>query len=141
MKQYKKKEKKMYISKVLQGDYRLVDTIHLLQVGNNDVSFEIRDNTEDVVVIRMLFVSDKENAAKRIEPEYPDNRLTILKFISYDYVGVSSTDISTIAHVDKDEKDYFMSFRIDTRDVGRRDILLNFYVKAELSSLNNNGTE
>lgn len=131
----------MYISSVFQGSYRLVDTIHLLQVGNNEISFEIRDNTEDVVTIRLQFASDKENAAKRIEPQYPNNKLTILRFINYDYVGVSSTDISTIAHVDEDEKDYFMSFRIDTRDVGRRDILLNFYVNAEVLNNIENGTE
>ena len=131
----------MYISSVFQGSYRLVDTIHLLQVGNSEISFEIRDNTEDVVTIRLQFASDKENVAKRIEPQYPNNKLTILRFINYDYVGVSSTDISTIAHVDEDEKDYFMSFRIDTRDVGRRDILLNFYVNAEVLNNIENGTE
>ena len=131
----------MYISSVFQGSYRLVDTIHLLQVGNSEISFEIRDNTEDVVTIRLQFASDKENAAKRIEPQYPNNKLTILRFINYDYVGVSSTDISKIAHVDEDEKDYFMSFRIDTRDVGRRDILLNFYVNAEVLNNIENGTE
>ena len=71
-----------YITNVRQGEYRLVDTVQIFQVENKNIMFDIKDNTKDIAVVRMEFIQDSENTEMRIEPSYPENNLTVLRFIN-----------------------------------------------------------
>ena len=112
--------------KIQCGKYKLLDSMTIIQVEGENISFEVVDVIEGNMCFEVSFINDNKNKDGYTQVVAIDNLNAKIIIANTTYGGNSSTmHIGTYQHKYK----LFLNFRIINIIDNSRTIILNLYIK------------